>query len=138
MARSRELIFDPSVVLWVEERLNLRFEKAAGIGVALDGQLVAGVVYSEYRPNVPAIDASIVSTDPAWASRSVLRAIFAYPFNQLGVERLSATTAKRNKTAREFLVRLGFQLEGIGRRAFPGGGDAAVYSILRNECRWIR
>lgn len=137
MAPSRELIFGHSVVLWTEEQLNLRFEKAAGIGVALDGRLVAGVVYSEYRPNVPAIEASIAATDPAWASRQVLRAIFAYPFNQLGVVRLSATTAKSNKPAREFLVRLGFQLEGIGRRAFPGGGDAAVYSMLKAECSWL-
>jgi hypothetical protein len=32
---------------------------------------------------------------------------------------------------------LGFRLEGMGRKAYDGRQDAAVYSLLRHECRWI-
>ena len=35
------------------------------------------------------------------------------------------------------MERLGFKLEGLARRAHDGETDAAVYSMLPAECRWL-
>ena len=132
--------FDAAVAAWVAGRLGLEaddFGPCTAIGVVLGGELVAGCVFGAYRPWVPSIEASIAAVTPAWCTRAVLGALFAYPFGQLGVGRLQATTRRDNRRARRFLERLGFSHEGIGRRAWAGGADACVYAMLKEECRWI-
>jgi alkanesulfonate monooxygenase SsuD/methylene tetrahydromethanopterin reductase-like flavin-dependent oxidoreductase (luciferase family) len=62
---------------------------------------------------------------------------FGYPFDQLGVKRVQATIAKGNKAARKFVERLGFRYEGLARFGFSATQHAAVYSMLREECRWL-
>jgi len=37
-----------------------------------------------------------------------------------------------------FNKRLGFQLEGIHRQAWPMGGDALSFGMLKPECKWIK
>jgi len=34
------------------------------------------------------------------------------------------------------LERLGFQFEGVARRALKNGEDAAAYAMLADECPW--
>ena len=137
---------DEYVAKWVAAHIDgcpgFDLEKAKTIGV-LDqfsprqpGRLICGVVYSEYRGH--SIEATIASTDPRWASRRVLFYFFAYPFNELGVERLQTTVAKKNKQARKFNERLGFKYEGTGRKAWPDGSHACQYAMMKNECRWIK
>lgn len=133
---------DRFVAAWVARALDVdpaEFGPCSACGVALGGRLVAGVVYNEYRimRAGSSIQASIASTTPRWASRAVLRDLFAYPFVQMGVSRLWASTSRKNKRARGFLERLGFRFEGIARRAYDGAVDAALYSMLPAECRWI-
>ena len=49
---------------------------------------------------------------------------------------MQATIRRGNRTARRFVERLGFRYEGMAREAWPTGEDAALYSMLRRECRW--
>lgn len=133
---------DQFVAAWVARELNIdpaEFGPCSAMGVVLGGSLVAGIVFNEYvvMRAGSSIQASIASTSPHWASRPVLRDIFRYPFEQLGVSRLWASTAKGNKRARRFLLRLGFKLEGVARRGYDGTRDAAVYSLMPHECRWL-
>ena len=65
-----------------------------------------------------------------------MREIFNYPFKQLGVSRLKAETSVKNRRCRSILNRLGFQFEGIMRRAYDGETDSCVYSMLQAECQW--
>ncbi len=124
------------VCRWIESQLHVDLGECAAIGVVQDEALIAAVAFNNYQPHM--IEASVVATTPRWCSRRVLAAVFAYPFRQLGVRRVQATTARRNKRARKFIERLGFKYEGIARKGWPRGGDAAVYSMLNNECRWLR
>ncbi|MCH7888582.1 MAG: GNAT family N-acetyltransferase [Proteobacteria bacterium] len=109
----------------------------------VDGrEIIAGVVYNNYhddcygRPH--AISISLAATHPRWCSRRTLRTIFAYPFSQLGVRRLQATVAKKNRRVRKLLEGVGFVLEGKGREAWPDCGDAMFYSMLRHDAdRWL-
>jgi RimJ/RimL family protein N-acetyltransferase len=106
------------------------------MGFVHDNTLIAGVVYNNIRP--PNMELSIATSDPRWCNRGVLHAIFHYPFVQAGCGRVTAVTEATNQPVRAFLCRLGFQQEGVMRQAFPGGKDAVIYGLLRDECRWLR
>ena len=98
---------DPFVAAWVARHLDIEpdeFGPCSACGVVLGGEMVAGVVYNEYRvlKQGSSMQASIASTTPRWATRAVLRDLFAYPFRQMGVSRLWASTSRKNKRARRF------------------------------------
>ena len=125
------------------DKLDMRpdeFSPSAAIGIAIGDELVAGVVYHEYRKlaHGGSIQASIAATTPRWCSRAVLRDIFAYPFDQLRCSRLWVSVARTNKPSRSLVQRMGFKLEGVGRKAWDGRVDTVVYSMLPYENPWRR
>ena len=105
------------------------------LGFARGGELVAGVVYNEYRGH--SIHISMASSHPKWATREVIATILSYPFVQLKCERLTAYTGRSMTHVRQFLERVGFQQEGIVRRGFADD-DCVIYGMLKDECKWIR
>lgn len=129
---------DRHVTDWVAARIpgvSGTPENARAIGVADDGDvLVAGVVFSNW--NGASLEASIASVGPGWATRRTLRAIFRYPFVQLGARALVALTKRRNRHARGFLRRLGFTERGPIPGMYPDD-DGIVYSMSRKDCKWI-
>ena len=82
-------------------------------------------------------EVSVAIDDVEGVSKRTLRQIFEYPFKQLEVSRLQAQTSVKNLRCRAFIERLGFKLEGLARKAHDGEQDAAVYSMLPGECRWL-
>lgn len=128
---------DGEVARWVQERAphaQNGFRDFVAIGIERDGRLVAGVVYNEFRGH--SIHASIAASTPKWASKKTLEGIFAYPFVQLNVRRITVYTGKNMSHVRQFLERLGFQQEGIVREGFADD-DAVIYGMLKEECKWI-
>ncbi len=133
-------VYGDEVSEWVRKSLGVEsFGPHSAIGID-DGGLICGVVYSnfiQHKGKPLSMEVSIVAVNRKWCTRKNLRVLFSYPFLQIGVERLQATIATDNLRAREFNVRLGFKVEGIGRRAYFDGRDCVVSSMLKNECRWI-
>jgi RimJ/RimL family protein N-acetyltransferase len=128
--------FDGEIALWTARQLGVEgFGPCSAIGVARNGEIVAGVVFHRYSGGD--IEVSMAATSPRWATRQTFARIFAYPFIQLGVRRITATTKSGNQPVRAFLEYLGFRLEGTLRR-FHEDDDAAVYGLLKEECRWLR
>ena len=129
---------DEHVARWVQKQFPqiVSFGQCVAIGVARQDRLIAGVVYYNYHPHM--IDASFAATDPRWCSRRILRAMFKYPWEQLQIRRLQVTVAKRDRRGRKTLERVGFKLEGVMRRAMPDGTRACIYSMLREECKWLK
>lgn len=129
---------DEHVARWVRGQFPqiASFGRCTAIGVADDNRLIAGVVYYNYHGHM--IDASFAATDPRWCNRRILRAMFAYPWAQLQVRRLQVTIAKRDKRGRRTLERVGFKLEGVMRKAMSDGMNACIYSMLREECKWLK
>lgn len=127
---------DAAVAEWARRHFGVRVEwgPCAAIGIARGGDLIAGIVFNNFR--WPSIEASIASTRPDWASRRNLAAIFAYPFRQLDCRRVGALTEVTNQPVRAFLCRLGFQEEGVLRDALVSG-DAVIFGMTRAECRWL-
>jgi RimJ/RimL family protein N-acetyltransferase len=110
---------------------QMPFEVLAAVGS--DGSLLGAVLYTNFR------DQSIEMTSagtPGWLTRTHLREFFGYPFNQLGVRRVTGIVHRKNKHARNINERLGFKLEGVCRHGFKDG-DAMIYGMLKQECRWI-
>lgn len=126
---------DALVAPWVGQRVGVDdFGPCKTIGVARNGDLVAGAVFNNYRH--PNIEVTFAADSPRWASRQNIACILRYPFVQLGCLRLTAFTKAKNERARTFLTGLGFEQEGYHPYGFPDD-DAVSYGILRDKCRWI-
>lgn len=141
----RKVIYHPqnALISWVCAKLDMPNPgPCTAIGIVNEaGAMMAGALFnnqhlgSDGKPYM--IEIAFVSVDKRWSTRANIKAIFSYPYLQLGVKRVQAITAKRNLPARRFLEKIGFRLEGIARQAWPKGGDAACYSMLRRECTWL-
>jgi RimJ/RimL family protein N-acetyltransferase len=97
-------------------------------------ELVGAVLYNNFRG--PSIETHWAG-DGNWLSRSNLHGIFAYPFAQLGVRRVTGIIHRKNKHARKVAEKIGFKLEGVCRHGFKDG-DACIYGLIKSECRWLK
>ena len=113
---------------------------AATLPVLRGETIVVGFVFNHYRilTEGSSVEVSMASDDPKAVTRGVLRKAFEYPFVQLGVARLEAKTSAANARCRKLLAGLGFTEEGTLRRAWDGKIDAVWFSMLPDECRWLR
>lgn len=127
---------DAEVIQWVSNGLDITFPPLSrAIGLARDGKIIAGVVYHDFRYERH-IEMSMYSTTPRWATKESLYYFFSYPFIQLNCARVTAVTSETNRHTQRFLERLGFTKEGVLREAYPDG-DAIVYGMLKDECRYL-
>jgi RimJ/RimL family protein N-acetyltransferase len=127
-----------AVTSWVNNQLGGALgecNNCIGIGVTKDEKLIAGVVFNHFDKYDVAM--TVASTDASWLSRGVLYVLFSYAFVDLGCVRVTALTKKKNKHARSFLEKLGFEQEGRLRRKF-GKEDGIIYGMLKRDCKWIR
>jgi len=115
------------------KHMQAPFGPCTALGIVRGGNLIGGVVYHNFRGHD--IEASIAIDRAAFLP---WRALFAYPFEQLGCARLTAFTGRKNKKARKLLENLGFRLEGVHLRGLDGITDAMSYGMLRDDCRWIK
>ena len=127
---------DAAIAHWVGQRLGVSdFGPCKAIGVFRKGEIVAGCVFSQFRP--PNIEISFATTTPKWATKQVIRDILRYPFLQLGCKRVTCITEATNQHARAFLCRLGFHEEGVHPDALETG-DAITFGLLRRDAaRWL-
>ena len=111
-------------------------EGMQALGVERDGELVAGVLYEGFNDyNVWMHVAAVPGS--RWLNRRLLRAFFSYPFDQMGVRRVSAYVNASNTVARRFDEHLGFKPEATLTGAAPDGGDVILYSMWRKDCRYV-
>lgn len=111
-------------------------ERQTAIGLARDGQLVAGVLYEHWNGRNLWMH---VAAEPgaSWMTRSYLRACFVYPFVSCGVSRVSGYVDANNADAVRFNLRLGFRPEARLAGAAGDGGDVVIFAMRRDECRFI-
>lgn len=82
------------------------------------------------------VEMAAASIDPRWLNKTMLRAVFSYPFLQLGCNRITTRVRADNSHSIRITERLGLIREGTMRQALDGV-DVHVYGMLKNECRWI-
>lgn len=126
---------DREVADWTKARIPHAHEWGpfSAIGVADESEnLIAGVVFNNYHPHYKSIEISTASSTRRWLTKSLITGISAYPFEQLGCQRVTAATPRNAHTARQFLETFGFQPEGIVRLGF-GSQDAHIFGLLATE-----
>ena len=98
--------------------------------------ITAVVVYNNYLPSC-SIDIHCASAGERWLTRPFLAAVFAYPFEQLGVRRVTARIGADNPKAARFLRHLGFMHEGTIRKGWGPDTDLLIFGLLKDECRFL-
>ena len=130
---------DQAVMEWVINKVPIMMGRTphnafCALGVVRRGNLVGGVVFSNYRPGID-IEISIAATTPAWLFPDTLVRLYDYPFQQLGLPRMSAIISRKNKRCRELAEGVGWKLEGVSRRNYDGRNDACIYGLFKHELR---
>ena len=126
---------DDYVSAWLQSKIpGISFHDCKAIGIIKNQKLIAGVVYHNLRDGQ--IEASIAVTDKNWANKTILYALFAYPFKQCNCHRILVTVRDNNNKSIKLAKRLGFKHEGKLRQMFPPN-DAVLLGMLRSECKWL-
>ena len=99
------------------------------------GNFVFVTVLSNFSPlNVDMHTAAVAGS--RWASPrefiKMFNDVFEFAFDKLKVQRVTGLVRAKNKAARRFDEHLGFELEGIMRKAFIDD-DLCVYGFLREN-----
>lgn len=111
-------------------------EHMKGLGLERDGELVAGVLYEGYNGQNVWMHVAAVPGGK-WMTRDYLRYSFHYPFNEMGVKRISGYVNASNMAARRLDEHLGFKPEATLTGAAPDGGDVILYAMWRKDCRYV-
>jgi RimJ/RimL family protein N-acetyltransferase len=133
-------------ILWNDTERVMRFvadrtgeteyQRCAAIGLEEDGQVIAGVLFQNHcGPNVLMHVASDGSR--RWMTPAYLCASFRYPFESLGVRRITGLVRADNYAAQKFDEHLGFVREGLMRHAAADGTDMIVYGLLKEDCKYL-
>lgn len=107
------------------------FGRCVAMGVVRDDELVAGVVYHNWSPETQAIEISAAATDPKWLNKSILKQIFAYPFDQIGCQIVVARIAESNTRTRRIWKAIGSQEHVIPR--LRGRNEAECIMVLTDD-----
>lgn len=125
---------DEAVAHVVGAGLGQRIEPPfTGMGIVAGGALVGGFVFNDYN----GANVELTAYAPGLLRRGHLVAIANYAFGQLGCRRISARAHRRNKRSLRTLTKAGFRCEGTAKHYYPDG-DAILYAMLRDNCRWFR
>lgn len=129
--------FTKEIARWVGEQIgrDIDWGPCEAIGVSdKDDNLIGGVVFSNYQPHFGNIEVSFAATRADWLTPNLVRGIMSYPFDQLGVRRITSLTPKKNRKARQFLKKFGFVHEGTVREGF-GTDHMIISGLLEREWR---
>ena len=121
---------------WAERRIGVAFRRDAyTIGLERDGEIRACVVFDTFSQTDACMHIASDGTK-AWMNKDLLLSAFAYPFNQLGLLRVTGLVRADNEAALAFNEHLGFVREGYHPKAGPGGSDLISMGLLREACRF--
>lgn len=137
-----QFVFGDAPTAWFKERLPLlKDSEGHAIGVSDGQKIICSVFYHDciraLDGSVWSLQMSIASDHPGWAKRGIIRALFHYPFQQLGCRRVTSIISKGNRRSRKLCEGMGFSLEGTHKHGMPGGETALTYGLLREDCKWL-
>jgi hypothetical protein len=131
---------DERIVKWAEALLgngHRMRDDAKAIAMEVDGELRGAVLFDTFGVNDCLV--TVVSNGKRrWLTKAFIVRAMAFPFIQCNFTRITCLVARKNTLSRHFIRRFGgWKLEGIMRRAGPGGDDLLLYGMLREECLWL-
>lgn len=121
---------------WIEQHgVEFSGRDAQFIGIKRGDKFTGAVMYENFTEFN--CDAHIFTDGQRqWATRPVLTALFAYPFLQCGLARLTGRIPSSNVPALINALKLGFKFEGrmLGAQ-YPD--DEIILGMTRAECPWL-
>ncbi len=103
------------------------------MGVIEGENLLAGVVYHNWSPEADIIELSAASISKRWLTRPVLKAMFSYPFDEIGCQIVVLRVSENNTAMIRIAKAYGFQAHIIPRLR---GRDEAEYLLTLTEEDW--
>lgn len=137
---------DARVADFVSRRTNSnsrRFRRCPAIGVEdATGELIGGVVYSNFDRELGIIEMTMAGSSPRWFTRDGINDHFyAYPFRQLECQMTMSFTPADNERALGIVAAIGYQLIRVprlfGRNCDGVIGVLTIEAWLASKlCRW--
>lgn len=125
---------DPRLLEWIGQKLNTTFDQRTCRTVAhVTATSMCVVVYSRFSQY--GCEITVYSDSPKLATREFLKAIYSYPFIQLGLRRVTFVTRASNTRAIRLALYVGAKQEGRIREAF-GDEDGILLGLLAGDC-WL-
>lgn len=124
----------PEVGEWVCWQTGGGYHEARSnaLGLEKDGQIVAGVVYENWNGRSIVCHIAIQGRlTPAY-----LGAIFDYPFNVCGVDKIIVPVSSGNSKALRLVGKMGFTEEARIHNA-DTDGDIVFLTMARESCRFL-
>lgn len=126
---------------WFQEIQEAQGKNYVRLGIFLtDGQVIGDVALQDIdwrnRSCTLGIGISKIAHRSKGYGSEALGLLLEYAFNNLGLERLSATVLEQNKGSQQMLIKNGFQHEGTERKAENFAGrrwDRLHFGLLRDE-----
>lgn len=129
----------PHVVDWMARRMGKKYLDYGNHKVLWFADAVgirAAFVYNQWnQPNI--FIHAAAREGVLWGHRDLMFHVFNYPFNAIGVGRITTTAHAEDKRHQKLLLHAGFKHEGTLRCAEPNGADTLVYGMLKTECVWL-
>ena len=125
-----------AVANWVAQHIpgcEAGFHKPVAIGVIEDERLIGGTVFHNWNPAAGVIEMSSAGSSPRWLHPKMLRAIFAYPFEQIGCQMVVLRVSERNARMVRIAERFGFSGHLIPRLR---GRDEAEWVFTLTDDDW--
>lgn len=126
----------PRVAAFVSAATDCTVPSAGGaaIGWLRDDELLAGVLYEDFTGS--SITATIAVAPGAVLTKEFVRAIFTYPFVQLGCGKMLALIHENNWRSHRLVKHMGFEVEAVIADYYPDGA-LNIYTMTKADCRWL-
>lgn len=132
------IVYDnEEVACWIKKIIGAHYYGYRTAGLLRGGEIVAGILCDRFGLTDCYVHIA-TRQGVHWAKPEYCAIAFGYMFNYLRRERISTETP----VSRSMMVRvnrhLGWVQEGLKRCGADDGGDAIIFGMLRDECRWIK
>ncbi len=104
-----------------------------GFAVVRGGRMVAGAVFSDWKPSFATVELSAVAVSSFALSPQIVFALGQYAFEKLSANRVWARTSIKNIRAVRLLKHVGAVQEGIEADFYGPGEHAGMYRMLKRE-----
>jgi len=105
-------------------------------GVMRKGKIVAGLIFHDIRVGQD-VWWTIYSIDPRWCCRRIIKDFMYLAFQILKCRRINLLVNPDNKSALNFVTRLGFKIEGYLRQFRDNGSDCCILGLLKSENKYL-
>lgn len=128
------IVTGPKVGFWVADKIDGGYfaERSEAIGLEIDGELVAGVIYENWNHRSIFCHIAFLGR----ITPTFIAAVFHYPFEVCDVDKIIAPIRGDNRKAIDLVKKMGFSEEARIKDATPTG-DLTFYTLARESCRFL-